>query len=686
MAYTAYLPILTDRYGACVRHIFVEGLDLTGVDMRAQVRWSGDTPGPALVDLRTVNNGNAQGLRLVEVTSNDAGLPTSHVEIVINETTIEGLPYQGEIGDATQLAWDMQVTLAGRKKRIAKGEFEITGDGVTGAEAAPPKRVQGYGRARQPISSPWKAARLAFGEEQVTVQIVDAELVAPLAKSAKDDADRSESNRAASELAAATALASGRYYPTKAAGEAASAPDQLFSTDDGAGSLIYYRRTAGGSTEIGRAMTPAALADGAGAGKVGFDRSRPSVPATVIDRLLRDLYITDAPYSVPMDNSPADAPLQSLIDGLDRSGGAGWNLIVPRGRMRLTSNVNVPSRVVLSAQTHRSSIITLSTATAGFTFDSTEYGGMRGLRIGMDAVPGITAIRLLTSSTDIFGMKFDDLEIVGAAIENQRGFDIDAGNGHIIVECLYRGLLLSEIDMPVREYDSEGNSWEGCYINNFGYGGAKRALDLRTLASKHDFDVRGQPAAGSVAYRQAGAGNWANLVADIKATAFALDIPNPANHLTGAGQGSAANVIALRRAENFTPLGSFATGHTIIDNGALISSRALTRGSSPTADNFRLDGFGVAAFVEVVKCDDQGGRFIVHAAGSAFSPAPTVEYVNADGPYPFAPRTLLVQRNGGNQPLASRTFNRNCDVNGWNFQWDGTPADLESYEFDFLVR
>lgn len=264
MAYTAYLPILTDRYGAMVRHLFIVGIDLTGKDMRAQVRWSGDTPGLALVDLLTVANGNAEGLRLVEVIYDENGVPTSHVEIVINETTMEGLPYQGEIGDATQLAWDMQVTLAGRKKRIAKGEFEITGDGVTGAEVAPPKRVQGYGRPRQPISSPWKAARLAFGEEQVTVQIVDAELVAPLAKSAKDDADRSQSNRAASELAAATALASGRYFVSRAAGEAGSADDQLFSTDDGAGNLIYYRRTSGGSLEIGRAVTPAALAGNAG--------------------------------------------------------------------------------------------------------------------------------------------------------------------------------------------------------------------------------------------------------------------------------------------------------------------------------------------------------------------------------------------------------------------------------------
>ena len=84
MAHSAYLPIIADRYGAVVRHIFVAGLDLTDIEMRAQVRLYGDVPGAPLVDLLTVANGNAQGLRLVEVTSDDAGLPTSHIELVLS--------------------------------------------------------------------------------------------------------------------------------------------------------------------------------------------------------------------------------------------------------------------------------------------------------------------------------------------------------------------------------------------------------------------------------------------------------------------------------------------------------------------------------------------------------------------------------------------------------------------------
>lgn len=270
MAHSAYLPIIADRYGAVVRHIFVVGLDLTGLDQRAQVRLYGDVPGAPLVDLLTVGNGNAQGLRLVEVTTDDAGLPTSHVELVINETTMEALPYAGEIGDVTTLAWDWQVTIAGRKRRLAKGEFQITGDGVTGADVAPVNRIAPYGLPQRPVADVWSSARMTFGEEQVSVTIDGADLVAPLAKKADDAAARAASDAQTANLAAGSAQAVSRYFTTRAAGEAASAIDQAFATDDGAGNVIYYKRTSGGSTEIGRAVTPAGLAAPAGSDLIGF--------------------------------------------------------------------------------------------------------------------------------------------------------------------------------------------------------------------------------------------------------------------------------------------------------------------------------------------------------------------------------------------------------------------------------
>ena len=98
--------------------------------MRAQVRLGGDVPGAPLVDLQTVANGNAEGLRLVDVTTDAGGLPTSHVEMVINETTIEALPYSGELGSPLvspgtgRSPWRAASSASPRV-------IVITGDGVT---------------------------------------------------------------------------------------------------------------------------------------------------------------------------------------------------------------------------------------------------------------------------------------------------------------------------------------------------------------------------------------------------------------------------------------------------------------------------------------------------------------------------------------------------------------------------
>jgi hypothetical protein len=187
MANTAVLPLVADRYQPCVRTIYLVGIDITGLDMRAQVRLAGDTPGAPLVDLLTVTNGNAEGLRLVEVTTTN-GLPTSTVEMVINETTMEALPYMGELGDSAEMRWDWQVVIAGRKRRLAKGGFVVLGDGVTGADYAPIDRLPGYGSQRAGGGT-WQSAKLTFGAENVTVQIDGADLIAPLVKQAQDARD-----------------------------------------------------------------------------------------------------------------------------------------------------------------------------------------------------------------------------------------------------------------------------------------------------------------------------------------------------------------------------------------------------------------------------------------------------------------------------------------------------------------
>ena len=404
MTSVAYLPIVADRYGPLVRHLYVVGLDLTGVAMRAQIRFSGDSPGKPYVDLLTVTNGNAQGLRLVDVTTDAQGLPTSHVEIVINETTMEGLPYAGELGDAVQFAWDMQITLAGRKRRLAKGEFEITGDGVTGAEGAPINRPIGYGRPVQPITSPWKAARLTFGEEQVTVQIVDAELVAPLALAAKTSADSAEADAALAGIAAASAQAVTRYFTTRAAGEAASVVDQAFATDDGAGNVIYYKRTAGGSTEIGRAVTPGALAAPDGASRIGIG------VRTVAGKLADVVSITDFAGVDPTGTDPSDEAIAAAL-------AKGRTIRIPSGvTIKATQDIRLGSGQSLLGDGRDSRIDLVSNrAGANVAIWLGDGSTVRSLAIREIGVTGRTGVYGTVFGVGISGCVVDDVEVSGSS-------------------------------------------------------------------------------------------------------------------------------------------------------------------------------------------------------------------------------------------------------------------------------
>ncbi|KQO13289.1 hypothetical protein [Sphingomonas sp. Leaf242] len=212
MSNVALLPIVADRYTPCVRTIRIVGLNLTGATMRAQVRAVGDTPGAPLVDLQTVTNGNAEGLRLVSVVT-AAGVTTSTVEMVINETTMEALPYEGELGDATDLAWDWQATLSGRKRRIAKGAFRILGDGVTGADMAPYDRGEAYGGDQSDTNGMTTGATLTFGDDVVTITIDGADQLAVIVAEAETAADRADAAIAIALAAADRAQAYANQLP-----------------------------------------------------------------------------------------------------------------------------------------------------------------------------------------------------------------------------------------------------------------------------------------------------------------------------------------------------------------------------------------------------------------------------------------------------------------------------------------
>ncbi|WP_419808394.1 hypothetical protein [Sphingomonas sp.] len=233
----------------------IVGPDLTGVVLRAQIRLAPDTPGAALAALELVTNANAEGVRLAGVTS-AAGTFTNDVRLRLNKSTRRALPYAGEVGDAARLAWAFQI---GGRTRIV-GEVSVLAHAMD-SDAAPMNRPAGFVAAG---GLPAGGATLTIaGDEVVSLTIADAGLAAGFADQAADAAS-------AAQLASSAAAAAGRYFASRALGEAGSTTGQFFSTDDGAGALIYYRRNPSGSAEIGRAMTPAVLAASTGASLIGY--------------------------------------------------------------------------------------------------------------------------------------------------------------------------------------------------------------------------------------------------------------------------------------------------------------------------------------------------------------------------------------------------------------------------------
>jgi hypothetical protein len=148
MGTAAYLPIAADRYTPLVRQLRFRGLDLRGVGMQGQVRLAQDIPGEPLIDFADVEAVGAQGLRVVDFVVVD-GVPITTIELAIDEDALRALPYSGEVGDASPLAYDIVAWVGGRKRRLLYGEFVVL-PGVTGADSAPYDRPGGWGdRARQ---------------------------------------------------------------------------------------------------------------------------------------------------------------------------------------------------------------------------------------------------------------------------------------------------------------------------------------------------------------------------------------------------------------------------------------------------------------------------------------------------------------------------------------------------------
>lgn len=146
----ALLPLAGDRWTPFTSTLQLEGVDLTGAALAAQVRLYPDAPFDPLVNLAQVFTGSAEGIRIIYAGSDTVAnhIAAGRIEEVpdsmepgdtlvltllgirINESTMEVMP-EGLPGQDVVVAWDVHVTPSGElKQKWLYGPFTIRA-GVT---------------------------------------------------------------------------------------------------------------------------------------------------------------------------------------------------------------------------------------------------------------------------------------------------------------------------------------------------------------------------------------------------------------------------------------------------------------------------------------------------------------------------------------------------------------------------
>lgn len=125
MMIPASFGLLALRWQPFKLRVDFPGYDFTGAAFAMQVRSYRDAPDPALISLTNAVS-PAQGISVSVATTE--GIPTSSVEVRIDEATLECLPFTNPRGTDLEVVWDFVITPAGGvKSRWFEGRFIVHG-------------------------------------------------------------------------------------------------------------------------------------------------------------------------------------------------------------------------------------------------------------------------------------------------------------------------------------------------------------------------------------------------------------------------------------------------------------------------------------------------------------------------------------------------------------------------------
>ena len=115
------LPLSRGRYVPFSFEIDVQGLDLTGATLMAQVRLTSDAPGDPTAIFAITS----------PAVATTAGLTTSSIALSLTQAQMEAMPAAAEVGSPLALAWDLIVApSSGNRYVLLAGSFTIQ-PGVT---------------------------------------------------------------------------------------------------------------------------------------------------------------------------------------------------------------------------------------------------------------------------------------------------------------------------------------------------------------------------------------------------------------------------------------------------------------------------------------------------------------------------------------------------------------------------
>jgi hypothetical protein len=235
------------------RPLRIIGPNLTGVDMRAQIRLAGDTPGAPLADLALVTNGNAEGVRLASSIELDDGTWANDVRIRLNKSTRQAFPYDGEVGDAATLEWGF--LLAGVTR--IEGKVFVPAQ-VYGSDNAPLTRQLSYGGRAGVAPSFNPGATLTISADGgATLKIDGADLLGRMQLAAANFAGAAEQSKVlagqsagSAGLFAQAALVLSLLKSSIAAALASTAPGAYFGVVSGY-QVALYQNDSGSATDTG---------------------------------------------------------------------------------------------------------------------------------------------------------------------------------------------------------------------------------------------------------------------------------------------------------------------------------------------------------------------------------------------------------------------------------------------------